>query len=226
MSVGENGVGRVVQRTAELMQEGTDPRAVGAIPLDIIQRYINEWSSASHDLFGGEDSSNAAEAFATGLKGRYREGDGIYKDPRALEQFWEAPALEGGRLTTVRIPLRRAMNALLLEAYHADCQRIVARWNRTLGDHGVSAKLTLPSLRFNRQIGLYGGQPLDYEGSPIEPARVADERARHLPTAADYDYVRSVMIPVRERGRFANWIAPPHQGINNQPIDFEYVQFH
>ena len=226
MSVGENGVGRVVQRTAELMKEGTDPRAVGAIPLDIIQRYINEWSSASHDLFGGEDSSNAAEAFAAGLKGRYREGDGIYKDPRALEQFWEAPALEGGRLTTVRIPLRRAMNALLLEAYHADCQRIVARWNRTLGDHGVASRLTLPSLRFSRQIGLYGGQPFDYDGAPIDPDRLSEERAKHLPSQGDYDYVRSVMIPVRERGRFANWIAAPHQGINNQPVDFEYVQFH
>src|ERR1700741_154933 len=73
LAVGENGVGRVVQRTAELMKEGTDPRKVGAIPLDIVQRYINEWSSASYDLFGGEDSSNAAEAFASGLKGRYRE---------------------------------------------------------------------------------------------------------------------------------------------------------
>src|SRR6187401_1738715 len=57
LSVGENGVGRVVERTAELMRAGTDPRSVGAIPLDIVQKYVNEWSTASYDLFGGEDSS-------------------------------------------------------------------------------------------------------------------------------------------------------------------------
>src|SRR5439155_11069991 len=89
LSVGEKGIGRIVQRTAQLMKEGVDPRKVGAIPLDVLQRYINEWSSASYDLFGGEDSSNAAEAFASGLKGRYREGDGIYKDPKALGQVYE-----------------------------------------------------------------------------------------------------------------------------------------
>jgi len=28
-----------------------------------------------------------------------------------------------------------------------------------------------------------------------------------------------------EPGRFAGWIAPPVRGINNQPIDFQYVRF-
>ncbi|HKY31827.1 MAG TPA: benzoyl-CoA 2,3-epoxidase subunit BoxB [Candidatus Polarisedimenticolia bacterium] len=226
LSVGENGIGRVVQRTAELMKEGTDPRSVGAVPLEILQRYVNEWAAASHDLFGGEDSSNAAEAFSSGLKGRYREGDGIYKDPRALDQYYEAPAIEDGRPATVRIPLRRAMNALLLEAYHADCQRICARWNRTLAEHGLSERITLPSTRFWRQVGMYAGQPFSYDGAPCGPAEAAAQAARSMPSQADHDYVRSIMVPVRERGKFANWIAPPHQGINNQPIDFEYVTFH
>src|SRR5271166_5227711 len=148
LSVGENGVGRVVQRTAELMKEGTDPRKVGAVPLEIIQKFINDWSTSSYDLFGGEDSSNAAEAFSLGLKGRYREGDGLYKDPKALNQIYTTEIEQGGRLTKLEIPLRRAMNALLLDAYHADCVRIVDRWNRTLAKYGVDTKITLPSLRF------------------------------------------------------------------------------
>ncbi|HEX2550229.1 MAG TPA: benzoyl-CoA 2,3-epoxidase subunit BoxB, partial [Nocardioidaceae bacterium] len=57
LSVGENGVGRVVERTAQLMHEGTDPAKVGAMPLEIIQKFVNDWSSSSYDLFGGEDSS-------------------------------------------------------------------------------------------------------------------------------------------------------------------------
>ena len=32
------------------------------------------------------------------------------------------------------------------------------------------------------------------------------------------------MQPVHEPGKIANWIAPPPQGINGQPVDFEYVK--
>jgi benzoyl-CoA 2,3-dioxygenase component B len=30
---------------------------------------------------------------------------------------------------------------------------------------------------------------------------------------------------VAEPGKFANWIAPPSRGINNQAVDFAYVRF-
>ena len=105
LQTGENGVGRIIKRTGELMAEGKDPRQEGALPLDMIQRYCNFWFTGSMDLFGGEDSTNAAEAFAMGLKGRYRESDGIYKDPKALKdgykalipmRRWGVPAEVGG----------------------------------------------------------------------------------------------------------------------------------
>src|SRR5262245_4700086 len=227
LSVGENGLGRVVQRTGELMKEGTDPAKVGAIPFDVLQRYVNEWASASYDLFGGEDSSNAAESFGSGLKGRYREGDGIYKDPKALDQVYETMMVEGGRLTKTEIPLRRAMNALLLEAYVADCTRILARWNKTLEGLVLSERLKLPSVRFNRNIGLYAGQPFDPEGHLQTPEACARGKSQvWLPSEEDQRYVASCMGRVTERGKFANWIAAPHQGINNQAIDAEYVRFH
>jgi len=226
LSVGENGVGRVVQRTAELMKEGTDPRKVGAIPLEIIQKFVNDWASSSYDLFGGEDSTNAAESFACGLKGRYREGDGLYKDPKALEQIYTTQVEEKGRLTTLEIPLRRAMNALLLDAYHADGFRIVDRWNRTLAKYGVERKITLPSVRFNRQIGIHGGKSYDPQGNPISKEEFEARRNEWFPSADDMAYVKSCMVKVHERGKFANWIAPPATGINEQPVDFEYVKIH
>jgi benzoyl-CoA 2,3-dioxygenase component B len=34
------------------------------------------------------------------------------------------------------------------------------------------------------------------------------------------------MVKVHEPSKFANWIAPPATGINDQAVDFEYVQFH
>ena len=47
-----------------------------------------------------------------------------------------------------------------------------------------------------------------------------------LPSDVDYKYVQSLMSGrVAEPGKFANWIAPPARGINNQPLNFEYVRF-
>jgi len=37
--------------------------------------------------------------------------------------------------------------------------------------------------------------------------------------------VASIMRPVTEPGKFANWIAPPTAGINRQPLDFLYAKF-
>jgi benzoyl-CoA 2,3-dioxygenase component B len=225
LSVGENGVARVVERTAQLMQEGKDPRKVAAMPIDIIQKYVNEWSSASYDLFGGEDSSNAAESFATSLKGRYREADGIYKDPKALNQIYETEVFEGANAKKIQIPLRRAMNALLLDAYFADATRIVARWNKILENHKIEARIQLPHLRFNRWQGLYGGYSFDPAGNPITKDEFDKNRSKWLPTEDDYRYVQSCMVRCYEPGKFANWIAPPAVGIDSKPVEFEYVKF-
>ena len=61
MFVGDTGIGRVVRRTMEVMDElGTDEpdaiRKAGAIDLPTIQRYLNFWFSSSLDLFGADTS--------------------------------------------------------------------------------------------------------------------------------------------------------------------------
>ena len=67
----------VMFRAADLMlQSGReDLFELGAIPLSVLQKYINYWYTEALDLFGGEDSSNAATYFAAGLKGRFQEED-------------------------------------------------------------------------------------------------------------------------------------------------------
>jgi len=224
--VGETGIRRVVARTAQLMQEspGEDVRAKGGIPLDIIQKYINEWYSASLDLFGGEDSSNAATYFAQGLKGRFQEVK-RYQDHRALEGVYAIDKLVDGKLVREEIPLRRAMNLVLRDAYVDDCERALGQWNQTLEKAGVAFRLALPSQRFNRLQGLYANQPFAPAGEMLAPDVYAAKRSEFLPTAADYEYVKSLMKPVTTPGQFAQWISPPLRGINNQPMDFEYVKF-
>jgi hypothetical protein len=49
--------------------------------------------------------------------------------------------------------------------------------------------------------------------------------SRPLPSVEDRAFVASLMGRVAEPGKYANWIAPPARGINNQAVDFEYVRF-
>jgi benzoyl-CoA 2,3-dioxygenase component B len=235
MFVGETGVGRVIERSCQLLKElGTDDpdavRAAGGIPLSMIQRFINLWFSLSEDLFGGEISSNAADFFASGLKGRYKEAN--YEDHVALTSAYnmEVPGEDGG-LTTQEVPLRTAMNEVLRDQYVEDCQRAVDKWNRTiertLGDQGKDLRMRLPSRRFHRHIGLYGmgsGHRFDPDGRRISPEAFEANRGRWLPSAEDRAYVKGLMTPVYGRGQIASWVAPPARGIGGNPFDFEYVR--
>ena len=75
MMVGTTGVDRVVGRTAQVMVENDtdDVAALGVIPLPVIQKYLNFHYSVSLDLFGGETSTNVANYYTAGLKGRWLE---------------------------------------------------------------------------------------------------------------------------------------------------------
>ncbi|HEY4729575.1 MAG TPA: benzoyl-CoA 2,3-epoxidase subunit BoxB, partial [Myxococcales bacterium] len=167
--VGESGVDRVVQRCGELMAAGKDPRKEHAVPLELIQKYINFWFSLSLDLFGGEVSSNAADFFAAGLKGRFRED--TLEEHKAMGETYRLEVPESGKLAEQEVPLRNAMNEVLRDEYVKDCQRAVDRWNKTLvraGNTGLT--LSLPHRRFHRAVGPCAGYFFDLEGRLISEA--------------------------------------------------------
>ncbi len=228
MFVGETGVSRVIQRTADVMnQVGDDPakvRAEHAIDLPTIQRYMNHWYTSSVDLFGGERSSNAADFFASGLKGRYKEE--TYADHLALEGLYELPvrAADGRHMTKELVPLRNAMNEVLRDSYVGDCEFVAERWNRVLEKAKRPERLKLPSRRFRRAVGIYAEGCYDLEGNPISAEEFEAKKAQWLPSEADLAYVRSLMHPVEEVGKIASWIAPPAKGIDNHPFEWEYVR--
>jgi benzoyl-CoA 2,3-dioxygenase component B len=224
MFVGETGVERIVQRTAELMKQDSneDARAQGGIPLDMVQRYLNLWFALSLDLFGGEISSNAASFFAAGLKGRYKEE--TFDDHLALDQSYRMAVPKDGRVVEEDVALRTAMNEVLRDAYVDDCQRGVDRWNKRLAEAGLSFRFRLPSKRFYRHIGLYAGLPFDPEGRPVSREDWDRRRGEWLPSDADRAYVAALQKPVREPGQIAHWIARPPRGIKGLPFEHEYVR--
>jgi len=222
MFVGDTGINRVVKRTAQLMKEG-DVRELGGIPLDIIQKHINFWFSYSLDLFGGEISSNAADFFAAGLKGRYKEQE-QYEDHAAANQSFSMTVVEDGKLTTRDVPMRNALNEVLRGEYVKDCEKGLARWNKTLAEEGLGERLYLPNVRFHRHVGESAGQYFDIEGNLVAKEYFDQRKSDWLPSMEDREYVRSLMHPVIEPGKIANWIAPPATGVKGKPFEFEYVR--
>ena len=225
MFVGETGVLRVVQRACELMKQdpNEDARAQGGIDLPLIQRYLNQWFSVSLDLFGGEISSNAATYFGAGLKGRAYEQK-KYEDHVVLDAVYGVPVLREDRFQMEDVPMRNAMNTVLRDAYVEDCQRGVDKWNKVIEEAGLSYRLTLPHIGFHRAIGIYADHAVTPEGKVISLEEWSRRRDEWLPRPDDLEYVRSLMIPVYEQGKIANWIAPPSKGIKGLPFEFEYVR--
>jgi benzoyl-CoA 2,3-epoxidase subunit B len=226
MFVGETGISRILERTCQLMKESgfsEDVRRVGGIDLATLQKYLNHWFTLSLDLHGGEVSSNAASYFANGLKGRAKEES--YDDHLLKAAMYDVEFVEDGRSVSKSVPMRNALNEVLRDWYVGDCQAGVERWNRVLEQHGVGTRLRLPDRKFNRKIGIYSGLHFDPDGNPLPEAEWQRRKSEWLPTAADGEYLLSIMAsPVFEPGKFANYIAPPRRGINQLPVDFEYVR--
>jgi len=222
MFVGETGIGRVVKRTLEVMKElgSDDPvkiRAHGAVDLPLLQKYLNFWCSSSLDLFGSEISSNAATSFASGLKGRPDESQ--YQDHVLRDVVLKLDTPEGAQ----DVPMLNALNEVMRESYLKDCEIGLKRWNRAIERAGHDFRLTLPSSRFRRAIGSWVGLPVDPTGKLLPKQEYERRLHEWIPSNDDRAFVRSLMQKVTEPGKMAAWIAPPDRGINNLPLDYEYV---
>ncbi len=228
MFVGETGVGRVIKRTLEVMKElDTDDvkvlRNAGVVDLPTLQKFMNFWFTSSLDLFGSEASSNAANYFANGIKGRPDEARFADHVEAASEMQIEVPDGMGG-VKTETISMRNGMNEVTRLEYVKDCNVGVTRWNMAIQRAGVDFKLQLPSIRFRRSVGAWAGVHTDPQGQPISAAEFEARQAEWLPTEADIRFVQSLMQRVTEPGKMAAWIAPPDRGINAQPVEYEYVK--
>ncbi len=233
MFVGETGVGRTIERTCQAMVAAgiDDPhdiariRALGVIDLPTIQKKLNLHYTLSLDLFGQEVSTNAANAFNSGIKGRYMESriDDDHRLTNATYPVWD---MVDGKLTRHEVPALTAINMRLRDDYTRDAAGGIGRWNKIIEKMGVAFEMKLPHEAFNRRIGVFANHTFDPQGNLISQA-VFDAGAKDwLPTRADGDFIQSLMKPCYEPGQYAGWIAAPKVGIDNKPGDFEYVKLH
>jgi len=227
--VGETGIGRIIQRTCEVMkaQRTDDPdklRALGVIDLPTLQRYLNFHFSVTLDLYGSESSSNAALFYKSGLKGRFEESK-VQDDHQLANAEYPIPEVVGDRIRNKPINALLALNERLRDDYIVDVQAGVDRWNKILERQEIPTRLTLPHKGFHRKIGVFAESKISPNGRVVSEAEWTHKEREWLPTALDHAHVQSLMGAVREPGKTASYIAPPARGINNQPVDFEYVRF-
>src|SRR5689334_14633819 len=186
MFVGETGVGRVIKRSLEVMKElDTDDwkkvREAGAIDLPTIQRFMNFWFTSSLDLFGSEASSNAANYFANGIKGRPDEAK--FADHREVDTAMTLQVPDGkGGVKEESIAVRNGINEITRLEYAKDCNVGVTRWNMLVKKSGVPFEFKLPSTRFRRSVGAWAGLHTDPQGNPITAAEFEAKKNDWLPT--------------------------------------------
>ena len=233
MFVGVTGVSRVIERTCEAMKQAgiDDPydidrvRNLGVIDLPTIQKKLNMHYTLSLDLFGQEVSTNAANAFNSGIKGRYMEHR-LDDDHRLTDATYPVTQFIDGEIKLVDMPALTAMNMRLRDDYKRDAAGGLGRWNKLIAKMGVEFELTLPHEGFNRGIGVFANKTIDPEGKLLGETEFNEKKKDWLPSSADGEFIQSLMVPNYEPGKYAGWIAAPKVGIDNKPGDFEYVKLH
>ena len=231
MFVGETGIRRTIQRTCEAMRAAglDDPsdiervRALGVVDLPTIQKKANLHFALSVDLFGSEVSTNAASAYDAGLKGRRHESR-IEDDHRLLDDTYPVLKPVEGRCVLVEERALSALNMRLRDDYVRDCEEGIIRWNRIIEGAEVDFQMRLQHVAFNRAIGEFASVHASPEGEILSAGDWTRRRDAWLPSAADGDFVKSLMETQRTPGTYAGWIAPPKRGIDNKPGDFEYIR--
>jgi benzoyl-CoA 2,3-epoxidase subunit B len=229
MFVGESGVSRIIARTCQVMNDlKTDDvaklRAAGVIDLPTLQRYLNFHFSVTIDLFGADESSNAATFYTSGIKGRYEEGKRT-DDHQLRGQTYKVLEAREGKLVEKEVPMLNALNEVLRDDFIKDSIAGVERWNKVIEKAAIPFRLVVPHKAFHRNIGGLAGIKVSPEGRVVSDPEWSAKRAEWLPTEQDRAFVAGLMGRVAEPGKFANWIAPPAIGINRQPVDFEYIRF-
>ena len=101
----------------------------------------------------------------------------------------------------------------------------MTRWNKYLTDEGAERSFICQARAFTATSANSPDTSLTLTAISSRKDDFENEKDEWLPTIEDREYVRSLMHPVTEPGKIANWIAPPNAGIKGKPFEFEYVRF-
>src|SRR5262249_33289127 len=149
--------------------------------LPTLQKKANLHFSLTLDLFGNEISTNAANAFNAGLKGRYRE-DKLTDDHVLTRDTYPVLRLKEGAIVREHVPALSALNMRLRDDFVEDEGGVVPRWNAVLERAGFEFRLSLQNVAFNRRIGEFASIHTDTEGNPLSGSEWEARKEAMLPS--------------------------------------------
>src|SRR5580658_5527041 len=201
MFVGETGVQRTIEATCAAMVKAgiKDPgdveavRKLDVVDLPLLQRKLNFHASVTRDLFGSEISSNAAEVFGAGIKGRFNEANLKTDDHQLQEATYPVTRVVDGKLVVDEVPALRALNSRLLDDFIVDCQGGIDRWNKSVEKAGVDFKFVQPHKGFNRRIGEFGGKRISPTREVLAEDQWNAKSGDWLPNEDDMAFIVSLM---------------------------------
>jgi len=152
----------------------------------------------SLDLFGSETSTNAANYFAAGLKGRFQE-ERREDDHRLKDDYRLVPEVTGAGIGTREVTQLAALNETLRDDYGEDCEKGLTRWNRSIAEAGVDMTLALPHTGFHRNVGTFRDHRVSPTGQLIDESTWQAGADEWLPSEADRAHVQSLMVGATDR---------------------------
>jgi benzoyl-CoA 2,3-dioxygenase component B len=210
MFVGETGVGRTIQRTCEAMKAAgiEDPNEIEQGPRPRRHRPADHAEKAQPALHAVARSvrlgvsTNAANTFTAGLKGRFQETK-IDDDHRLENATYPVLKFVDGEIKRVDEPALTAINMRLRDDYTADCQRGLDRWNKIIDKTGVALQIRTAACRLPPPDRRVQGREVSPKGELIDEATWNRDKGQWLPSKDDGDFIGSLMQPVTEPGQFA-----------------------
>lgn len=212
---GIQGLERTIMQSARItmQRDHLDIFEDGAIPLPVIQRYMNFWFPAVYDLFGNDYSADASNMYQCGIRA-----------PRNFEAMnWPSVVIDtwtGDRIQQVEVKPELAINAIMRRQFIQEIKHTVDYWNRCLARLNIDYQLQAPHERFNRKVGALKDVLVDPNGNLLKQGGASQDEP-FLPTAKDLEQVRALMVRVLDPDGCASWIAPPCSRLKNlvQEID-------
>ena len=216
MFVGETGVQRTIEATCAAMVKAgiKDPqdveavRKLGVVDLPLLQRKLNFHASVTRDLFGSEISSNAAEVFGAGIKGRFNEANLKGDDHVLQDATYPVTRVVDGKLVVEDAPALRALNSRLLDDFIVDCQGGIDRWNKSVEKAGIDFKFIQPHKGFNRRIGEFGGKRISPTGEVLTEDEWSAKSGDWLPNDDDMAFIRVADEAVPRAGQIRELDRP------------------
>ena len=235
MFVGETGVQRMIEATCAAMAKAgiEDPydveavRKLGVVDLPLLQRKANFHMGGDARPVRERNLQQRRRSVQRGRQGALQGGKSQRRRSRAFRRHLSGRARR-------RRPSRGRGGAGAARDQRPAARRLHRRvpgGRRPLEQDGREVRVSRssssqPHKGFNREIGEFAGFRISPAGEVMTEDQWNAKSGDWLPNDDDMQFIRSLMKPRHEPGKYASWIAPPRVGVNNQPGDFEYVKIY